>query len=269
MTRATMKKALIFGLVFSSVVLGANATLGATQTIDHFTQGFTPPDALTYFDDGFTTPLPLPPQAQTGLSSVLGGARNTVFEILDPGSTIGGDITILEITSGGLDLSVNGPEGNRTSTTVTWNGGGGVSGLGANGNFSAFDRFRLNANRFALNAGGSTNVGTITLRARNSSVAPYASFSQTLGEISSATPIDFLFSSPNFSGVSFNSIYDIQLEVTSNNPGLLFTFDDLEAFSPTTPPPVPEPSLALGCLLLGGTQFAITGWKRYKNSRKN
>jgi hypothetical protein len=142
---------------------------------------------------------------------------------------------------------------------VTWNRGG--TGLGQS--FAGFDRFKLDIDLFdLLNPTTTTGIGTITLKVRNSLTGAFSSSPLTLDQISAATDEEFLFSSFSDPSVFNSSIAEIQLEVmTGSQPGLLFTLGDLVAV-PSDTPPIPEPSLAAGCLVLAGTQLVITGWRK-------
>jgi hypothetical protein len=176
-----------------------------------------------------------------------------------------------EVTSGDgtgvLDQSIAGAIGNFSNTSVTWNRGG----TGLNQSFAGFDRFKLDINRFdLLNPTTTDNIGTITLKVRNSLTGAFSSSSLTLDQISASTPEEFLFSSFSNPGVFGSSIAEIQLEIdTLTQPGLLFTLEDLVAVPEGGGgPDVPEPSLVLGCFVLAGTQLVITGWRQSRKGQK-
>jgi hypothetical protein len=277
-----MKKALISSLSVGSVVLGASAALGATVTItrsiDSFTQPFTAPlevlsDTVpnatsdeTGLIDSSTTILPVP---STG---TIGGTRQTTLEIRSPIDPLSlGDTTQLQIGTGVLIQGFVGAiVGNLTTTTLTWDGG--TAGLATN--LSEFDRFVLPVNFFAsLDSTNTTGIGTVTLRARNSLGGPVAESSQTLNGISSATPLTFNYSGFSNSSVFSAPLYDIQLEIEGLQNGLEFTLGGLSAFGertiPDPPTNIPEPSLTLACLTLGGVSLTLTRWKRQRSDRKD
>jgi hypothetical protein len=278
----TMKKALISSLTVGSVFLGASVALGATVTItrsiDSFTQPFPTPlevisntvpnatSAETGLTGSSTTILPVP---STG---TIGGTRQTTLEIRSPIDPLSvGDTTQLQIGIGtGVLIQgfIGALVGNLTTTTLTWDGGGGVSGLATN--LSEFNRFVLPVNIFALlDSINTTGIGTVTLRARNSLGGPVAESNQTLNGISSSTPLTFNYSGFSNSSVFSAPLYDIQLEIEGLQNGLEFTLGGLSVFGERTIPNIPEPSLTLTCLTLGGLSLTVGRWKRQRSDRKD
>jgi hypothetical protein len=293
MEQVTMKQALISSLALA-MVLGASAAEAVDlRTIDNFNEPLdapltlspsNPPTSLSVLDTG------LPP------NSVIGGTRQTTLTLLEPliienpNTEEGGDNEFDETTitsgtgaTGVLDQSLfSGIIGNFTRTTVTWNRGG--TGLGQS--FAGFDRFKLDISLFDLfNPTATDDIGTITLRVRNSLTGAFSSSPLTLGQIPAPSPDpdpdpdaepdlpfqEFLFSGFSDPSVFNSSIAEIQLEIeTLAQPGLLFTIGDLVAvpLDDGGGTDIPEPSLVLGCLTVAGTQLVITGWRKSR-SHKN
>jgi hypothetical protein len=276
MEQVTMKKAFISGLALGSLLWGASTAQSMTlitETIDDFN---------TFQDFIQLTPLDTPPNAVSTdsppASSIIGGTRTTTLELLEPiflpeppdPSENDSDTTTVAIGSptpgvGTFDQSIFGNLGNFTRTTVIWNN----EGTGLNANFSGFDRFLLNINNFdLLNSTITEDIGTITLRVRNSLSGSFFESIQTLDETSTLTSLEFFFNPSVFS----SPIQEIELEVTTlQQPGLLFTFEDLlvaREEDDNGQIDVPEPSLVLGCLTLAGTQLIVTGWRKSRAKRK-
>lgn len=265
-----MKKALISSLALGSLLWGAGAAPAANLTIDNFNEPLQ--NEIILF------PTDSPPTASsldTGLpsNSVIGGTRLTNLTLLDPTNPPDSEFDETSITSGTgttglLDQSIFGTIGNFSNTSVTWNRGG--TGLGQS--FAGFDRFKLNIDRFGLfSSTATTNIGTITLKVRNSLTGAFSTSSLTLNEIPDTAPTfrEFLFSSFSNPGVFGSSIAEIQLEIkTLTQPGLLFTIGDLVAVSDGSGgTDIPEPSLVLGCFVLAGTQLVITGWRQSRKEQ--
>jgi hypothetical protein len=260
-----------------------------TRSIDSFTQPFTTPLEVTSdtvlnatstetgLINSSTTILPVP---STG---TIGGTRQTTLAINTPINPLSiGNSTTLDIGSVGGSGSLlqsflfNGaePEGNLTTTTLIWNGVGGASGLGVN--LSEFNRFVLPVDSFALfgDNASTTQIGTVTLRARNSVGGLVAEAGLTLDQISSLDTLTFNYGGFSNSSVFSAPLYDIQLEVQGLGNGLEFTLGQLSVFGERTLPPepptnIPEPSLTLACLTLGGLSLTVNRWKHYRRTRKD
>jgi hypothetical protein len=266
-----MKKALISSLAFSSLLWGMETASAVNLIIDDFAQPLQ--DEILLSPTGLVSASSL--DTGLSLSSVIGGTRTTTLTLLEPLSLPEGvdppdnDFDETSLTSGGatgvLDQSISGLIGNFSQATVTWNGG---TGLGEN--FSEFDRFRLNVNLFDLFDPTTTeDIGTVTLRVRNSLTGAFSTSSLTLDQINTPTNLDFLFSGFSNPSAFNSSIAEIQLEIgTLAQPGLLFTLEDLVAVPLDDGggngggTDIPEPSLVLACLTLAGTQMVITGWRK-------
>jgi hypothetical protein len=281
-----MKKALISSLTVSSVFLGASVALGATVTItrsiDSFIQPFVTPLEVTSdtvrnaasSETGLTnSSTTIGPTPSTG---TIGQTRQTTLAINDPIDPLSiGNGTTLDIGSGSLTQNIlfNGadPVGNLTTTTLTWNGDGGVSGLDTN--LSEFDRFVLPVRSFALFGASTTQIGTVTLRARNSVGGPVAEAGLILDQILSLDTLTFNYGGFSNSSVFSDPLYDIQLEVRGLQNGLEFTLGQLSVFGertiPNPPTNIPEPSLTLTCLTLGGLSLAMGRGKRQRSARKD